>query len=259
MRYSVLAGGKRIRPILMLTIADMFNRPYGKILPAACSLEYTHTSTLILDDLPCMDNSDLRRGMVSVHKKFGESTAILASYALVMLAFELLAENAEEVSNDAGLMLNVISTMSKAMGFMGLCAGQYIDLESGAQKIDIETLGYLHQHKTADLFIAGCEIVGYLSGATDVQLSALRRYGRYTGLAFQAYDDMLSLKKTDIELGKETRKDKGSPNLVNLFGVKKAQDRLNLYVKQSELQLTIFKTKADILKSILRYAVHRER
>lgn len=259
MRYSISVGGKRLRPILMLAIADMLNKPSRQILPAACAAEYAHTSTLILDDLPCMDDSGLRRGKPSLHNKFGESTAILASYALLVLSFELLAGNAKNISHDADLIFRVTESMSAALGFGGICAGQYLDLESGSKKITMNTLAYLHRHKTADLFAACCRIATYLSGASSVQSRALGRYGDYIGLAFQACDDMLSINKTDKELGKETKKDKNAPNFVNLFGSDKAEAALKSYAKQAQAQLDIFGKKADILRHISRYAIERGR
>ena len=197
MRYSVLVGGKRIRPILMLAIADMFNKPARQIMPAACAVEYIHTLTLILDDLPCMDDSALRRGSPSVHKRFGKATAILASYSLMALAFELLKDDAR-----------AIKCMSDAIGVNGVCAGQHLDLEIGAKKISRNTLTYIHEHKTADLFEASCRISGILSGASGKQVNAIGNYGKYLGLAFQAFDDILSIKSTNNVLGKETKNDK---------------------------------------------------
>jgi len=259
MRYSVLVGGKRIRPILMLAIADIFDKPYAKVIPAACAVEYIHTSTLILDDLPCMDNSDLRRGKVSLHKKFGQSTAVLVSYSLIMLAFELLIKNAEIVSSDCRLAAGVIKSMSEAAGFRGVCAGQFVDLKSGSKKIDIETLRYLHERKTAALFVGCCEISGYLSGANKKQMQALRSYGKYSGLAFQAYDDILSIKKTEKQLGKQTKKDENSPNIINLFGLYKSNNMLDGYVNSAEKQLSIFGKKADVLRMLLKYNVERNK
>jgi len=251
MRYSVFAGGKRLRPVLMLAIAEMFDKPAKQVLQAACAVEYMHTSTLILDDLPCMDDSDLRRGRASLHKKFGQSTAILASYALVALAFDLLMKNAERVSDDSRLALNVTESMSRAMGHKGICAGQYVDLKSGAKKIDFKTLTYLHEHKTADLFVASCRIAGYLCNANAAQLKALSDYGKNMGLAFQIFDDMLSLSKTDSELGKQTKKDKDSPNAVNLFGIERAKALLKKYSQKSNASLRIFAGKAGILRDFL--------
>lgn len=257
MKYSVLIGGKRLRPILMLEIAEMFNRPPDRILQAACAVEYIHTSTLILDDLPSMDNSNMRRGSLSVHKKFGESTAILTSYSLVVLAFELLVENATTVLKDPELIYEVTKEVSRGVGHDGVCAGQYLDLKIGAKKTDIGMLTSLHEHKTADLFVVCCKIAGHLSGADKRQLEVLQYYGRYLGLAFQAYDDILSVRRTDRQLGKETKKDKDSPNIVNLFGEKKAKDIVGAYVKKAGGQLDIFDDKAHTLKAILRYIVER--
>ena len=259
MRYSVLAGGKRIRPVIILAISDMLGMSYNKVLPTACAVEYIHTSTLILDDLPCMDNSYLRRGAASVHKKFGESTAILASYSLVVLAFELLVENATKVLNDPKLISVVTKEVSKGVGYDGVCAGQYLDLKAGSRKIDIGALTCLHEHKTADLFVVCCKIAGRLSGADQRQLKALQNYGRYLGLAFQAYDDMLSIRHNDRQLGKETNRDKHSPNIVNLFGIKRTGRLLDVYAKTAQSNLATFGPKAKILEGILEYVIRREK
>ncbi len=256
--YSILAGGKRIRPILMLEIADMLGKSPSSILPAASAIEYIHTSTLILDDLPCMDNSNMRRGRQSVHKRFGESTAILASYSLVALGFELLIKNAKAVSKNSDLAFKVAKTMSDAIGFSGVCSGQYVDLKTGAKRIKTGALSYLHEHKTADLFAASCEISGYLSGAGDEQVKALRLYGKNIGLAFQIYDDILSLTKSETALGKQTKADINAPNFVNLFGYDKAQVYLERYINQADMALDIFGKKADLLRDIVRYLSNRE-
>jgi len=239
MRYSVLAGGKRIRPVLMLAIADIFGRPYKKVLQAACAIEYAHTSTLILDDLPCMDDSSFRRGRLSVHKKFGESTTILAAYSLMVLSFELLVQNPKS-----------IKCLSESIGALGVCAGQFVDLKSGSKKIDRKTLAYLHEHKTADLFVGSCLIAGHICDARPAQLKALGRYAKYLGLAFQAYDDILSVKKTTKELGKETKKDKNSPNIMNLLGEETAKERIKSYLNKAEAALSIFGTQAKTLIKI---------
>ncbi len=259
MRYSVLAGGKRIRPILMLVIAEMFNKLLSVVLPSACAIEYIHTSTLILDDLPCMDNSDLRRGVASTHKRFGEATAILASYSLMVLAFELLAENAKLVSRNSAFSTNIIKGISMSLGFRGLCAGQFVDLKSGSKDIDYKTLSYLHRRKTADLFSASCRIAGCLCRAEKKELDALGRCGRYMGVAFQIHDDLLSIQKADRQLGKQTKKDANSPNFVNLFGMKKARGALMQYIKKASLELKIFNKKAKILDDILIYLAQRKK
>lgn len=246
MRYSVLVGGKRIRPILMLAIADMFNKPARQIMPAACAVEYIHTSTLILDDLPCMDDSALRRGSPSVHKRFGKATAILASYSLMALAFELLKDDAR-----------AIKCMSDAIGVNGVCAGQHLDLEIGAKKISRNTLTYIHEHKTADLFVGSCLIAGHICGARPAQLKALGGYAKYLGLAFQAYDDILSIKRTNKDLGKQTKKDKNSPNIVNLLGMAESENFLKKYIGMAESRLDIFGEKDVILRCILKHTIER--
>jgi len=248
MRYSVLVGGKRIRPILMLAIADMFNKPARQIMPAACAVEYIHTLTLILDDLPCMDDSALRRGSPSVHKRFGKATAILASYSLMALAFELLKDDAR-----------AIKCMSDAIGVNGVCAGQHLDLEIGAKKISRNTLTYIHEHKTADLFVGSCLIAGHICGARPAQLKALGGYAKYLGLAFQAYDDILSIKRTNKDLGKQTKKDKNSPNMVNLLGMVQTENFLRKYTGLAQRRLSIFGRKAEILRYILKHTIERRK
>ena len=248
MRYSVLAGGKRIRPVLMLAIADMFGTPYKKIMPAACAIEYAHTSTLILDDLPCMDDSSFRRGRQSVHKKFGESTAILAAYSLMALSFKLLVQNPQTVK-----------LLSQSIGASGVCAGQFVDLKSGSKKIDIKTLMYLHEHKTADLFVSSCLMAGHICGARPAQLKALGGYAKYLGLAFQAYDDILSVEKTEKELGKQTKKDKDSPNIARLFGQRNSEIIFKRYADTAERKLKIFRNRSEMLSVILRHIIERRK
>jgi len=248
MRYSVMAGGKRIRPIIMMAIADMLNKTHAKVLPVACAVEYMHTSTLILDDLPCMDDSDLRRGRASLHKKYGQSTAVLAAFSLMALAFDLLLEDTR-----------IIKSISKAIGFSGVCAGQFVDLKSGSKKINPLTLAYIHEHKTADLFVASCGISAISLDATDAHIKALEGYGKYIGLAFQIYDDMLSIDRTDSQLGKQTKKDKNSPNVVNLLGAEKARMYLKEYSEKAEKELYAFGKRAHILKEFIKFVSERDK
>ena len=155
------------------------------------------------------------------------------------LAFELLKDDAR-----------AIKCMSDAIGVNGVCAGQFVDLKSGSKKIDRKTLAYLHEHKTADLFVGSCLIAGHICDARPAQLKALGRYAKYLGLAFQAYDDILSVKKTTKELGKETKKDKNSPNIMNLLGEETAKERIKSYLNKAEAALSIFGTQAKTLIKI---------
>jgi len=247
MEYSVMAGGKRIRPVLMLLIADVLGKPAGKVLPAACAAELIHTSTLILDDLPCMDDSALRRGRATCHVRFSDSTAILASYGLVMLAFELIRDERSAVS------------LSRAVGARGVAAGEFEDLRVGSKKAGVEVIKDIHLKKTAALFISACEMAGIILGVRGRRLAALKKYGRNLGLAFQLQDDILSLTRTDEQLGKQTKQDACAPNLARAIGAKKAKELLRRYIREGKNALKPFGARAHSLEKLIEFSTERKK
>ncbi|MFH2036438.1 MAG: polyprenyl synthetase family protein [Candidatus Zixiibacteriota bacterium] len=199
MRYSVMAGGKRIRPILCLTGYDAFNGHDTKVInPAACALELVHTYSLIHDDLPCMDDDDLRRGQPTLHKKYDEAVAVLAGDALHDLAFNLISRSGSAL---------VVSELANATGTYGMLAGQMADLDAEKKKASLEEIRYIHIHKTAALIRASVRIGAILAGAGENDLERLSVYGEKIGLAFQIIDDILDIEGDQKKLGKEVGSD----------------------------------------------------
>lgn len=247
MRYSVFAGGKRFRPLLCLLAAKALGKNYQKVLPIACAIEMIHAFTLIHDDLPGMDNSNLRRGKPSCHKKFDEATAILAGDALNTLAFQILAHK----TNNPKVIVEVAEALLKVV------AGQVADLESAGKKISFRQLKVIHQQKTAALLLACVRAVAIELNASKKQLKALSDYASHLGLAFQVADDILDATSTAKKLGKPVKADakKGFPYLI---GVEKSK-RLAMQESKSAIKaLACFKRKADDLRLIAKFVVKRE-
>ncbi len=193
-RYSVLAGGKRIRPILALTAYELFGGKDRDIInPAACSLELVHTYSLIHDDLPCMDDDDLRRGMPTLHKKYNEAVAVLAGDALHDLAFELIARSG---------LAEVVSELALAIGTFGMLGGQMADIEAEGKENSIEQIEFIHKHKTGALIRASVRIGAMLAAVDKTTLNSISLYGEKIGLAFQIFDDILDIEGDEEKLGK---------------------------------------------------------
>ncbi|CAI0450928.1 unnamed protein product [Linum tenue] len=213
MRYSLLAGGKRVRPVLCLAACEMVGGDQSLALPMACATEMVHTMSLIHDDLPCMDDDDLRRGLPTSHKKYGEDTAILAGDALLSLSFEHVATRTPKLGS--------------AVGSAGLVAGQIVDIASeGDVDVTLEDLEYIHIHKTARLLEAAVVCGAILGGADDESVEKVRRYALRVGLLFQVVDDILDVTRSSEELGKTAGKDLASdkatyPKLLGLDGARR--------------------------------------
>ena len=206
MRYSVMAGGKRLRPILVIAGAEAVGGTAATVLPTACALELIHTYSLIHDDLPAMDDDDYRRGRLTSHKVFGEAIAILAGDALLTHAFRLIAENAARVS-DPAVIREVILEVADAAGTSGMVGGQVVDIESEGKAVTAETLEYIHLHKTAALIRAALRVGALLAGARPADVAAIGEAGESLGLAFQIVDDILDVEGTLAELGKSAGSD----------------------------------------------------
>jgi geranylgeranyl diphosphate synthase type II len=199
MRYSVLAGGKRIRPMLAMNTYESFGGPDAAIInPAACALEVVHTYSLIHDDLPCMDDDDLRRGMPTLHKKFDEGIAVLAGDALHVLAFELIAR--------AG-SARVVTELASAIGTLGMLGGQMADVEAEGREIDFDQIRFIHSHKTGALIRASVRIGAILAGVDEDLLERISLYGEKIGFAFQIIDDILDIEGDQKKLGKKVGSD----------------------------------------------------
>ncbi|MBQ9688860.1 polyprenyl synthetase family protein [bacterium] len=217
MRYSVLAGGKRLRPMMCLEVCRIFGGDVEKAIPTACAIEMLHTQSLIHDDLPCMDNDDYRRGKLTNHKAFDEATAVLAGDALLSYAPNLILKS----QLDEEKKLRVLEEFFKAAGVDGIISGQIVDLDSEGKHIDRETLMYLHTYKTSALFKFALKAGAIIAGASDEDVEKMEVLGQKFGLAFQMCDDILDETSTFEELGKTIGKDKKADKqtMVTLFGL----------------------------------------
>lgn len=224
MRYSVLAGGKRLRPVMALEVASLFGVEPQIALPSACAIEMLHCQSLIHDDLPAMDNDDFRRGKPSNHKAFDEATAILAGDALLSYAPKLIIDKTPS-SIPAETVLKVLREFFIAAGVDGIISGQIVDLDSEKKKITKETLEYLYEYKTAKLFQLAVRTGAILGNADEEKLNALTEFAKYYGYAFQIYDDILDVTSTLDELGKTPGKDASveKSTYVAMFGLEEAK------------------------------------
>jgi len=259
MRYSLLAGGKRLRPILCLAACELAGGDPELALPTAVALEMIHTMSLIHDDLPAMDNDDLRRGRPTNHKVFGEAKAILAGDALLTRAFEMVALRSPGVP--AERLLQVVGELSLASGAPGLVGGQVVDLESEGKAVDLETLEYIHLHKTGALLRA-CVISGALVAGADATLqAALHTYARGIGLAFQIIDDILDVTASSAVLGKTAGKDLTADKTTypKLLGLEESRRRADGLVAEAKAALEPWRERAAPLLALADYITSRDR
>ncbi|BDI16723.1 farnesyl-diphosphate synthase [Nostoc cf. commune SO-36] len=259
MRYSLLAGGKRVRPILCLATCEMMGGTIEMAMPTACAVEMIHTMSLIHDDLPAMDNDDYRRGKLTNHKVYGEDVAILAGDGLLALAFEFVAiETPQNVPRE--LVLQVIARLGRALGAAGLVGGQVVDLESeGKPDISLETLNFIHKHKTAALLEACVVCGGIIAGASPEDVQRLTRYAQNIGLAFQIIDDILDVTSTQEQLGKTAGKDQKAQKVTypSLWGLEESRLKAQELVKAACVELEPFGDKAKQLQAIAHFITSR--
>jgi len=236
MRYSLFAGGKRLRPALVIAAAESAGGVREKALAPACVVELVHTYSLIHDDLPAMDNDDLRRGRPTCHRAFDEGTAILAGDALLALAFEVLS-GACEGAPETGLRM--ITELGRAAGWKGMVGGQQVDMDSEGTIPDLPVLEYIHTHKTGALIRCSVILGGLAANADEQSLNALDRFGERIGLAFQIVDDILDLTATTSEMGKDHGSDaaRGKITYPALFGVAEARLRALELIKQAKTEI----------------------
>jgi geranylgeranyl diphosphate synthase, type II len=261
MRYSTFAGGKRLRPILLLAACEAVGGEINTALPAACAMEMIHTYSLIHDDLPAMDNDDFRRGNPTNHKVFGDAIAVLAGDALLTQAFILLSSPffASNVPNDR--ILAVIHEIASAAGSRGMVGGQVVDMESeGKKDLDLPTVQYIHTHKTGALIKASVKSGALLGGADDRQLSSITRFGEVIGLAFQIADDILDIEGTTEELGKNAGSDqaRGKATYPSVIGIEESRKRAAELLDMAIDSLDSFGEKADPLREIARFIIERK-
>lgn len=258
MNYSLMAGGKRLRPILVMAAADAVGADGEKFLHLATSIEMIHTYSLIHDDLPAMDNDDYRRGKLTNHKVFGDGIAVLAGDALLTLAFEVIADSPNV---DTEKKLKVIKEMSHAAGAEGMVGGQVIDLESEGKKIDMDTLRKMHSAKTGALFCAAIRSGAILGGATDKQLADLTQYARQFGLAFQITDDILDVTGDEASIGKPVGSDEKNhkSTYVTLGSLESARELAQTAVDEAKKALADFGKEADFLRELVDYLISRKK
>lgn len=259
MRYSLLAGGKRLRPILCLATCELTGGTIDMAMPTACALEMIHTMSLIHDDLPAMDNDDYRRGKLTNHKVYGEDIAILAGDGLLAYAFEYLAVHTKGVAPDR--LLKVVARLGNAVAATGLVGGQVVDLESeGVTDINIKTLNFIHSHKTGALLEASVVSGAELSSADSDSLARLTQYARNIGLAFQIIDDVLDITATDEELGKTAGKDLTAKKATypSLWGIDESRRQAQLLVQEAKAAIASFGPKAIPLSAIADYITERK-
>ena len=257
MRYAALGAGKRLRPFFVLESARLFNVPQPRALRVGAALECVHCYSLVHDDLPAMDDDDLRRGKPTTHRKFDEATAILAGDSLLTLAFEILAQ--ADTHPDAIVRSNLILELAKASGMNGMAGGQMLDIEAQAEaSSSLEHIMRIQSHKTGALFRFACESGAILAG---VDRSPLRRYADNIGLAFQITDDLLDLESTPEALGKATQKDKkkGKATIVDLMGRGAAQQKTKSLVESAIAALAPYGSAADTLRAAAHFVISRRR
>lgn len=254
MRYSVLNGGKRLRPVMLLETLKMITGDYIIGLPSACAIEMLHCQSLIHDDLPCMDDDDYRRGKLTNHKVFGESTAVLAGDALLSFAPQIML-NYSNVNET--IKLKILNEFFNAAGVYGIIAGQVMDLDSEGKDIPYETLNYIHTKKTSALFECAIRIGAILGGVEDNLLNELTKFAQYFGMAFQISDDIIDETESFEVLGKTPKKDEkaSKATFVKFFGIDESKIKLNYYcerccdiLKSNQFRTEIFMELVDSIK-----------
>lgn len=259
MHYSMFAGGKRLRPILVLAAAESVNGDEKQIMPFALGVELIHTYTLIHDDLPALDNDNLRRGKPTNHKAFGEATAILSGDALQTYAFQLMTDTELMKEIPANIVLQAVHEFAIAVGPAGTIGGQLIDLESEGKEIDASTLEYIHTHKTGCLIRACVISGGVLSQCPDKHLNSLTLFGENIGLAFQIIDDILDIIGDKSEIGKDVKSDIKSSKATYpaIFGIEESKKIAQKLTGDAIAYLDHFGSKADHLREIALYFISR--
>ncbi|OWV21858.1 polyprenyl synthetase [Fibrobacter sp. UWB2] len=250
MRYSMFAGGKRLRPGLAKATFDMFGGKGEKIWLATSALEMLHTFSLIHDDLPCVDNDDYRRGKLTSHKKFGEATAVMAGDALCIHAFEMMGKTGNA---------KAIELLAHLLGTYGMIGGEMTDIECEGKTVDLEIVDYIHYHKTAALIEASLLVGAMLAKASEKDMEIIRNYGRSIGLAFQIVDDILDIVSTTEELGKDAGSDieKGKATYPSIVGLEKSRERARELYEESIKALDGLTCDTTILRSIAAYIITR--
>ena len=259
MRYSLFAGGKRLRPVLVIAGAEAVGGRMDDVMPTACALELIHTYSLVHDDLPAMDDDDFRRGAPTNHKMFGEAMAILAGDALLTLAFRLVADNARP-GMDAARLRDVLADIADAAGHTGMVGGQVADLLSEGRCVSADAVDYIHAHKTGALIRTALRVGARLSGATPAQISALGVAGAALGLAFQIIDDVLDVVSSSEVLGKTAGKDQAQQKATYpaVHGIEASRRRAQALVAEAHAALEPFGPRALPLRALGTFFIERK-
>ncbi len=257
MRYGCLNGGKRLRPFLVMQSADLFGVNPDCAVRVAAAVEMVHSYSLIHDDLPAMDDSDLRRGKPTCHKAFDEATAVLAGDGLLTLAFELLAD--PSTHEDPNIRCQLVTALAKAAGGHGMVGGQMLDLVAETERFDLGATTRLQRMKTGEMIAFSCEAGGILGKAAPPHRTALRAYAHDLGLAFQIVDDLLDVEGTEAETGKSVGRDAeaGKATFVSILGVERARAQADMLAKQAVAHLDIFEGRAHLLEAVADFVVAR--
>lgn len=258
MRYAAIGGGKRVRPLLVCATASLFGVSRDAAVNAGCAVEAIHAYSLIHDDLPCMDDDDLRHGKPTVHTAFDEATAVLAGDCLHALAFDILTM--PDTSSDPFVQAELVATLARASGFEGMAGGQMMDIVSEQESYDLRQVTRLQQLKTGALLAASVEMGAILGRVPPEGRSHLRAYARDIGLAFQIADDLLDVEGDEAKAGKALRKDdeQGKQTFVTLMGVDAARQQASMLVDQAGQHLASYGSDADLLIELARFVVKRD-
>lgn len=257
MRYSIFAGGKRLRPIMLLSACETLGGESNKAIPFACAIEMIHTYSLIHDDLPAMDNDDYRRGMLTSHKKFGEAVAILAGDGLLHHALEVMADAC--VKDCCVETTKAMQAIAHGAGVYGMLSGQVVDVLSEGKQIDEKTMYFIHKNKTAAMLQGALKAGALLAGATQQQVDSMEKAGEKIGVAFQIADDILDITSTLEELGKPVHSDeKNEKNTyVTMYGIEKSKEMVKTLSQEAMIILETFGEKANFLIELTRYLIER--
>jgi len=260
MRYSVFAGGKRVRPILAIAAAEALGGTAADVLPLACALECIHTYSLIHDDLPALDNDDYRRGRLTNHKVFGEANAILAGDALLTFAFELMGDARHWPQFVPERAVQVMHEVAYAIGTFGMIGGQVVDLQMEGQDVDLLALQYIHAHKTGALIRTSVRSGAILGGGSPAAVEALTHYGTHIGLAYQIMDDILDVRGDEQLMGKALRKDneRRKATYPRLVGLAESEVRAQAAVTASIAALDIIGERGAVLRDLAHFIIARE-
>lgn len=259
MRYAMFSGGKRLRPFLVIASSELFDVPKAQALRVAAAIECVHCYSLIHDDLPAMDDDDMRRGKPTTHNEYDEATAILAGDALLSLAFEILAD--EATHPDAGVRIALVQLLAQSSGHQGMVGGQMIDLSAEEHDLGESDIYRLQRMKTGALISFSAEAGCILAGVSKKDRQSLHGYANDLGLAFQIADDLLDIEGLEDEVGKAVGKDEaaGKATIVSLMGLDQARNQAQILADQAIEHLQDFGEKADLLRALAHFAVNRRK